>query len=134
MKNQSKLTLQEEDLIYWIEFYQYRCKEINKKLNKLKALAKKGKSNSEEALELKESAYFLGEYLEPTMDFIGIGTTYYKGLGIFFNSNYKYPLREGATQSQLKRVHDAFIKAGLPLDGESVKHEQIINKIVKTIK
>ena len=65
------------------------------------------------------------------MDFIGIGTTYYKGLGIFFNSNYKYPLREGATQSQLKRVHDAFIKAGLPLDGESAEHEKIIHKIVK---
>jgi hypothetical protein len=59
-----------------------------------------------------------------------IGTPDYMGLAYFWAYAYRYPMRD-TTASQRKRVHDAFLAAGLEADAESEAHAAIIERIVK---
>lgn len=54
-----------------------------------------------------------------------IGTSRYRGLGWFWAYAYRYPLRD-ATHYRRRLVHAAFLKAGLPVAGESAAHAAII--------
>ncbi len=56
-----------------------------------------------------------------------VGTPDYLGLAFFWGQDYKHELR-AATPKQRKRVHDAFLKAGLSLGGESPRHAAIVKK------
>lgn len=57
-----------------------------------------------------------------------IGTKNYLGVAYFWNYEYRHYLRD-ATDSKRRRVHNAFIKAGLSVDGESPEHEAIVRKV-----
>ena len=58
-----------------------------------------------------------------------VGTENYMGLAYFWAYEYRYPMRD-ASAYDLVRVHDAFLAAGLELDGESDAHAEIIERIV----
>lgn len=59
-----------------------------------------------------------------------IGTANYMGIAFFWNYNYRFDLRD-ATPTERKRVHLAFIKAGLKVNQSSDAHLSIINKTIK---
>jgi hypothetical protein len=59
-----------------------------------------------------------------------VGTGDYMGLANWWSDSYKNRLR-GATTRQRKRAHDAILAAGLPLDGESAKHREIIDRATR---
>ena len=65
------------------------------------------------------------------LDVTFIGTPDYLGFAYFWGHEYKHYLR-GATAHQRKRVHNAFVLAGLPLAGSSDKHDAIIKKVFDT--
>lgn len=54
-----------------------------------------------------------------------IGTPDYMGIAYWWSPEYKHDLRD-ATTKQRKKAHDALVKAGLRLDGESDEHARII--------
>lgn len=56
-----------------------------------------------------------------------VGTNDYMGIAYFWNMEYKYDLRD-APPNKKKAVHDALLKAGLPLDGVSPQHEAVLRK------
>lgn len=58
-----------------------------------------------------------------------VGTPDYMGIAFFWGQEYKHSLR-AASPLKRKAVHDAFLKAHLPLDGESPQHEAIVKKLV----
>lgn len=61
------------------------------------------------------------------IDHAMVGTPDYMGLAGFWTDEgqYKHTLRE-ATSKQRKKIHDAMLEAGLPLDGASPEHAAII--------
>jgi cellulose synthase/poly-beta-1,6-N-acetylglucosamine synthase-like glycosyltransferase len=60
-----------------------------------------------------------------------VGTPDYMGMSWFWHYEYRHYMR-GATYSQRRRVHAAFLKSGLPVDGESDEHEAIVRKLTAT--
>jgi hypothetical protein len=59
------------------------------------------------------------------------GTDDYMGLSWFWNHEYADKLRpENCSVKKRVAVHDAFVAAGLDLNGQSKAHDQIIKKIV----
>ena len=65
-----------------------------------------------------------------TLDSNFSGTPDYMGLAYFWNYEYRHFLRD-ASQDQRKRIHKAFIKSKLSLEGESDAHQNIILTIIK---
>lgn len=59
-----------------------------------------------------------------------IGTTEYMGLAYFWGYEYKFTLRDCTIKNRIK-IHDAWLKAGLPLNGASNLHKAILDKITK---
>jgi hypothetical protein len=59
-----------------------------------------------------------------------IGTEAYIGVAWFWNNEYKHCMRE-ASIAVRRKVHKAFLKAGLPVDGESDKHLEIVARYAK---
>ncbi len=57
-----------------------------------------------------------------------VGTPDYMGLAYFWSHEYRHYLR-AATATQRCAVHDAWLKAGLELTGESSQHMQLITNI-----
>jgi hypothetical protein len=62
-----------------------------------------------------------------------VGTDDYMGLAFFWNYEYKWPMRLASSRECIK-VHDAFIYAGLPLNGESPAHDAIIERFGLNVK
>jgi hypothetical protein len=56
-----------------------------------------------------------------------VGTPDYMGLAWFWHYEYRHSLRD-ATPARRRRVHAAFLGAGLPVDGYSPEHEEIVRK------
>lgn len=54
-----------------------------------------------------------------------VGTPDYMGLAYWWDHDYKHAMRAASTK-QRKKAHDAILAAGLPLDGVSDEHAQII--------
>jgi len=54
-----------------------------------------------------------------------VGTPDYMGIAGWWSYEYKFDLRE-ATNKERKKAHDAILAAGLPLEGESKEHAQIV--------
>jgi len=57
-----------------------------------------------------------------------IGTPDYMGIAYFWAMDYKHDLRE-ASYSKRRKVHGAFLKAGLEVNGISKHHEEIVLRI-----
>jgi len=76
--------------------------------------------------KMSTSAY--GKLLE--LDGTFIGTTDYMGITYFWNYEYRHYLRD-ASYIVRQKVHNAFLEANLPTDGESDQHLSIIKKYVK---
>ncbi len=58
-----------------------------------------------------------------------VGTKDYLGYTYFWSTEYKHYLRD-ATNVERKKVHKAFLKAGLDVSGESDKHLAIVQRYV----
>ena len=54
-----------------------------------------------------------------------IGTESYLGIAYFWNYEYRHYLRD-CTMAKRRKIHKLFIKAGLPVDGESPLHKLVI--------
>lgn len=54
-----------------------------------------------------------------------VGTPDYMGIAYFWSMAYKHALRNASVKDR-QRVHDAFLKSGLPLGGDSPEHEKIV--------
>lgn len=63
------------------------------------------------------------------MDHELIGTPDYMGGAYFWNYEYRHTLRDASALVRV-RVHDAWLAAGLPLDGKSKKHQAILSREV----
>jgi hypothetical protein len=61
-----------------------------------------------------------------------IGTADYIGLAYFWNYQYRHYLRD-TSNSKRKKVHNAFLKEGLDIQGQSDRHLKIIQHITKLI-
>lgn len=57
-----------------------------------------------------------------------VGTPHYMGVAYFWSREYRHYLRD-ATAAQRCAVHDAWLKAGLELTGDSNQHMQLITNI-----
>lgn len=64
------------------------------------------------------------------LDSYFIGTPDYMGLAYFWSLEFKHYLRP-ATCTQRKKVHHKLLKAGLPLDGATLDHLEIVRSIIK---
>ena len=58
-----------------------------------------------------------------------IGTAAYIGLGVYWHGEYKFALRD-ASIAMRRKVHKAFLKAGLAVDGASPAHEAIVYRYI----
>ena len=59
-----------------------------------------------------------------------VGTKRYKGYVPFWNRYYKHNMRDQSREVR-KEIHDALLKAGLHLDGQSDEHSRIIYGLTK---
>lgn len=57
-----------------------------------------------------------------------IGTPNYLGVAYFWHYDYRYILRE-LTPAQRVKVHTKFLKAGLPVNGNSPEHYSILSQL-----
>ena len=64
-------------------------------------------------------------------DMSNVGTADYKGYGYFWARKYKIDLRE-TTPNIRRQIHKQFLKEGLVLHGETARHDDIVNKKVRT--
>ena len=79
-----------------------------------------------ERLPVTSRAYTLVYALDRAL----VGTPDYMGLAHWWADEYKHRLR-GALNSQRRRAHHALLAAGLPLDGVSAEHAEIINRAAR---
>lgn len=86
-------------------------------------LANPGGPSECQSIPLTTRAFYLIHSLDRAL----IGTPDYAGLAFFWHYDYRRNLRN-ATPKQRKQVHDAFLGESLPLDGTSVRHDQIVHK------
>jgi hypothetical protein len=56
-----------------------------------------------------------------------LGTKDYMGIAYFWGQAYKHELRDCTIDARVA-IHDAWLDAGLDLDGESAAHESILKK------
>lgn len=61
-----------------------------------------------------------------------IGTENYLGLAYFWAYEYRHYLRD-CTFAKRRKIHKRLIKEGLPVDGESDQHLEIIRDILKGV-
>jgi hypothetical protein len=64
------------------------------------------------------------------IDHAMVGTPDYMGIAYWWADEYKHSLR-GCTPKERKAAHDQLLAAGLPLDGVSVQHLQIISRCTR---
>ena len=64
-------------------------------------------------------------------DMSNVGSEDYKGYGYFWACKYKHDLRE-TTPNIRRQIHKQFLKEGLVLHGETARHDEIVNKKVRT--
>lgn len=93
------------------------------KASRVDNLSPPGGPSECQSIPLTSRAFYLIHALDRAL----IGTPDYTGLAFFWSTAYKFNLRE-ATPKQRKSVHDAFLAKGLPLDGDSVAHSEIVKK------
>lgn len=90
------------------------------------AIVKPGGPATCQPLPLTTRAYIVVHALDQGL----VGTPDYLGLAFFWSHEYKHALRDASPKDR-KRVHDAWLKAGLDLDGVSPKHESIVRRVLK---
>jgi hypothetical protein len=59
-----------------------------------------------------------------------VGTPDYMGMACWWSDDYKHLLRD-AGNARRQRAHRAILAAGLPLDGVSAEHDEIIRRAVR---
>lgn len=57
-----------------------------------------------------------------------VGTPAYKGDAWFWNHRYRHVMRD-ASKKLRRKVHKAFVKAGLSPDGSTKKHDAIVTDV-----
>ena len=57
-----------------------------------------------------------------------IGTKAYQGMAYFWGYRYRHSLRE-CTNASRRLVHDLFLKEGLKLEGETKRHDEIMDHV-----
>ena len=63
-------------------------------------------------------------------DLRNVVTKRFKRYGAYRNRYYKHNMRDQPREVR-KKIHDALLKAGLPLDGQSDEHSRIIYGLTK---
>lgn len=64
------------------------------------------------------------------MDMKLVGTPAYIGVGFYWHTEYKHTLRD-ASVAVRRKVHHAFLKAGLRVDGASPAHAAIVARFAR---
>ena len=59
-----------------------------------------------------------------------VGTPAYIGVGFYWSMEYKHSLRD-ASVAVRRKVHQAFLKAGLAVDGASPAHAVIVARFTR---
>jgi len=62
-----------------------------------------------------------------------IGTPAYMGIAWFWNNDYKHYLRgdiKAISYATRRKVHNAWLRAGLAVDGSSPEHKAILHRYV----
>ena len=77
-----------------------------------------------------ENISFVAHNALTTLDESYVGTDNYMGIAWFWHVDYKHYLRE-QSYTKLMVIHRWFLKAGLPVNGESNKHLEIIQSVTK---
>ena len=57
-----------------------------------------------------------------------VGTMRYQGVAWFWNYEFRHYLRDADRWARV-RVHNAFLRAGLAVDGDSEAHWQIVREV-----
>ena len=65
--------------------------------------------------------------IDHQMDVHLVGTDFYRGHAYFWACKYKYDLRE-TTPNIRRKIHQEFLDNKLALEGETQKHDKIVNK------
>jgi hypothetical protein len=60
-----------------------------------------------------------------------VGTSDYMGLAWFWGSNGTRHYLRGASVHQMKTVHKKWLEAGLALNGDTERHYEILEQIIK---
>ena len=63
-------------------------------------------------------------------DMESIGTKNYKGYGYFWHFKYRHSLRD-TTPNIRRKIHNAMLSQGLPLNGQTSEHDAIVNRFRK---
>jgi hypothetical protein len=106
--------------------YQAECLRIRKYVNRLSRYSPTewGDSTAATTGRLTFRMHMILNRIDDAM----IGTPDYMGLAYWWAEEYKHHLR-AATPGERKRTHDKLIAEGLPLDGVSDRHKEIIYAI-----
>ena len=59
-----------------------------------------------------------------------VGTPAYIGVGFYWSMEYKHSLRDASVAAR-RKVHHAFLKAGLAVDGASPAHAAIVARFTR---
>jgi hypothetical protein len=76
-------------------------------------------------VELTDEAFLKLRYIDQQF----VGTWNYMGLAYFWAHDYRHDLRDAPAVVRC-RIHDAFLSAGLPLNGASAQHRQLIDSVI----
>lgn len=98
-------------------------------------------ANIEDGWSPEEAPGYVMRWPSVALDRTRIGTPFYSGRAFFWNWAYRHNLRSmstargglhsPATRVRRKKVHDAWLAAGLELDQESPEHQRIMRKILE---
>jgi hypothetical protein len=106
--------------------YRAECLRIRKYVNRLSRYSPTewGDSTAATTGRLTFRMHMILNRIDDAM----IGTPDYMGLAYWWAEEYKHHLR-AATPGERKRAHDKLMAEGLPLDGVSDRHKEIIYAI-----
>jgi hypothetical protein len=106
--------------------YKAECLRIRKYVNRLTRYAPSewGDKTSSTPGRLSFRMHMILNRIDDAM----IGTPDYMGLAYWWAEEYKHHLR-AATPGERKRAHDKLLDEGLPLDGVSDRHKEVIYAI-----
>lgn len=79
----------------------------------------------------RSQANLILDVYELFLDDAAIGTPEYQGIAYFWSHEYRYPMRD-LSRAVRRRIHHAWLAAGLKLDGESDEHVHIMRELSKS--
>lgn len=107
--------------------HQEWCASLRRQLGKL---VKEKPGDGTDAYDYKPRMTFRMFCIMMRIDQAMIGTPDYMGIAYWWSEEYKHSLR-GCTPKERKAAHDKLLAAGLPLDGVSDQHREIISSCTR---